>query len=101
MTKKTSTIDPMTGGPLVLEGRIVTMNAAGSVLAAGRLYIDKGTIVAVQDATAAPPAGFAGAPILDTKGTIYPGLIELHNHLAYNALRLWAVPKKYANRDDW
>ena len=25
------------------------------------------------------------------------GLIELHNHLAYNALRLWQVPKKYNN----
>ena len=35
------------------------------------------------------------------RGTIYPGLIELHNHLAYNALRLWQVPKKYGNRDQW
>ena len=34
-------------------------------------------------------------------GTLYPGLIELHNHLAYNALRLWQVPKKYENRDEW
>jgi hypothetical protein len=28
-------------------------------------------------------------------------LIELHNHLAYNTLRLWQVPKKCANRDEW
>jgi hypothetical protein len=32
---------------------------------------------------------------------MFPGLIELHNHLAYNALRLWQVPKKYSNRDQW
>ena len=32
---------------------------------------------------------------------MFPGLIELHNHLAYNALRLWQVPKKYNNRDQW
>jgi 5-methylthioadenosine/S-adenosylhomocysteine deaminase len=34
-------------------------------------------------------------------GTAYPGLIELHNHLAYDALQLWQVPKTYTNRDQW
>ena len=32
---------------------------------------------------------------------IYLGLIELHNHLAYNALKLWKVPKLYQNRGQW
>jgi cytosine/adenosine deaminase-related metal-dependent hydrolase len=36
-----------------------------------------------------------------TKGTIYPGLIDLHDHLSYNALQLWDVPKRYTNRDQW
>ena len=36
-----------------------------------------------------------------THGTIYPGLIELHNHLSYDVLPLWAVPQQFANRDGW
>jgi len=39
--------------------------------------------------------------VIDTKGTIYPGLIDLHDHLSYNALQLWDVPKRYTNRDQW
>jgi hypothetical protein len=65
------------------------------------VYIEGVTIVAVQPAAATPPAGFESAPRLATRGTIYPGLIELHNHLSYNVLRLWAVPKSYGNRDQW
>jgi 5-methylthioadenosine/S-adenosylhomocysteine deaminase len=30
-----------------------------------------------------------------TGDTLYPGMIELHNHLAYNAVPLWRVPKRY------
>jgi hypothetical protein len=98
---KKTPIDPATGPTMILEGRIVTMDAANKIIANGRLYIDKGSIVAVQDAGAPAPAGFSGTRVTDTKGTIFPGLIELHNHLAYNALRLWQVPKKYTNRDKW
>ncbi len=28
-------------------------------------------------------------------GTIYPGLIELHNHITYNILKLWNVPVRF------
>ena len=38
----------------------------------------------------APPAGFDGIGPVDTGGTLFPGLIELHNHLSYNALPLCA-----------
>ena len=35
-------------------------------------------------------------------GTLFPGLIDLHNHLSYNALPLWApVPKRFKNRGQW
>jgi 5-methylthioadenosine/S-adenosylhomocysteine deaminase len=47
------------------------------------------------------PAQFAGAPVVDTKGTIYPGLIDLHNHFAYNIRPLWPLPKRYDNRGQW
>src|SRR5204863_487088 len=44
---------------------------------------------------------FEGAAVVAVGGTIYPGLIELHNHLSYDALPLWAVPERYGNRDQW
>ena len=85
----------------VLTGRIVTVDPAWTVHASGALYIADDRIVRVQDAAAAPPPDFDGAPRIATKGTIYPGLIELHNHLSYNALPLWPPLKVYENRGQW
>lgn len=94
-------IDPLDGPQYALRGRIVTMNDTRSVINDGIIYIDKGIIIAVKQASAAPPAGFSGIQVVNTRGTIYPGLIELHNHLSYNILRLWNVPDTYTNRDQW
>lgn len=75
------------------------MDANYSVLDNGVVYVDAGRIVAVTTGT--PPRGYEDVPVLKTGGIIYPGLIELHNHLSYNVLKLWDVPKKYTNRDQW
>lgn len=99
--KKKDPIDPLTGARMILQGRVVTMDAKFKVLPSACVYIDQGAIVAVLDSDAPAPAGFDATQVLDTKGTLYPGLIELHNHLAYNALQLWKVPKLYKNRDQW
>src|SRR5436190_16935286 len=37
----------------------------------------------------------------DTRGFIYPGLIDLHDHIAWNFLRRWEPRKKFANRYEW
>src|SRR4051812_28438221 len=96
---------PLAGPKLALAGRVVTMDPGFAVLARGTIYIDAGRIVAVTDAAGSPPPkappGFEHVKPVDVGGTIFPGLIELHNHLSYNALRLWDVPKKFANRDQW
>lgn len=97
----TQPIDPLTGPMFRLRGRLVLMDEAFTVVDDGVLYIDKGTIVAVQDAAAPPPPAFASCPLVHAQGTIFPGLIELHNHLAYNALTLWDVPKQFGNRNQW
>jgi cytosine/adenosine deaminase-related metal-dependent hydrolase len=94
-------IDPLDGPKLALGGRIVVMDDAFTVIPRGVLYVDKGSIVAVQPTGAPAPPDFTSVPVVDTRGTLFPGLIELHNHLAYNALSLWAVPKRYGNRDQW
>jgi Amidohydrolase family/Peptidase family S41 len=85
----------------VLDGRVVTMNAGFDVLDAGRVYVQGGRIVAVQEADRPAPEGFEGAPLVRTGGTIYPGLIELHNHLPYNVLPIWQVSRRYSNRGQW
>lgn len=97
----TPLIDPLEGPKFILIGRIVCMDDHFTVIKRGVICVEHGGIVAVQDAKAPLPAGFENIAPVDTRGTIYPGLIELHNHLAYNILRLWKVPKKYGNRDQW
>lgn len=95
-------VDPLTGPKLALAGRVVTMDDGFTVKARAVVYVDRGLIVAVQDAGQPAPAGFESVARVDTGGTIYPGLIELHNHLAYNALPLWSpVPKRFEHRGQW
>ncbi len=86
---------------LALRGRVVTMDPSSTVIQDGVVYIRGNVIVAVQPFSAPEPTGFDQTSIVDTGGTIFPGLIELHNHLSYNALPLWDVPKKYTNRNQW
>ncbi|HEY0733711.1 MAG TPA: amidohydrolase family protein [Herpetosiphonaceae bacterium] len=92
---------PQTMPPYALLGRIVTMDDAAQVIRKGAIYIRDGRIVEVAAADQPAPAGFENCLRLNTRGTIYPGLIELHNHLSYNILPLWNVPKKYSNRAQW
>jgi len=87
--------------PYALLGRIVTMDGAARVIKKGAIYIRDGRIAEVTEADAPAPTGFENCLRVNTRGTIYPGLIELHNHLSYNILPLWNVPKKYTNRGQW
>ena len=86
---------------LALKGRIVTMDTTGTVIKNGVLWIAGNRIAAITNPSDPSPAAFAGIAPLATKSTLYPGLIELHNHLCYNILTLWQVPKLYSNRDQW
>jgi cytosine/adenosine deaminase-related metal-dependent hydrolase len=85
--------------PLVLHGRIVPVQ--GEAIDDGALYIREGKIEAVQKRTAKAPAGFEGVKAIKTGGTIYPGLLDLHNHLVYNVIAPWEVPQRYDNRSQW
>src|SRR5262245_31667555 len=95
------TLNALGGARYAPEGRIVTMDAADRVLDGGTLYIDGGRIEAVLPTGSPPPTGFEDVTLLKTGGTIYPGLIEFHNHLSYNVLQLWDAHQKYTNRDQW
>ena len=102
VARGTGRIDLPTGPKVALAGRVVTMDDAFAVRTNAVVYIDRGVIVAVQDHTQPAPDGFEGVIPVATRGTLYPGLIELHNHLAYNALPLWApVPRRFQHRGQW
>jgi 5-methylthioadenosine/S-adenosylhomocysteine deaminase len=72
-----------------------------TVVLDGLLCIEQNRIAYVGQASDDLPSDFAGAPLVETNGTIFPGLIELHNHPGYNAVPLWDVPTKFPNRKVW
>ncbi|MGN6380799.1 MAG: amidohydrolase family protein [Gaiellales bacterium] len=77
------------------------MDSSGTTIPDGVVYVRDGAIAAVANAGDGVPDGFADVQPLVTGGTVYPGLIELHNHLSYNCLQLWQVPRKFENRGQW
>jgi cytosine/adenosine deaminase-related metal-dependent hydrolase len=78
---------------LVVRGIVATMvDGETREPAPGSIWIRDDRIVAVTGTDTTVP-GFDQATVLDV-GTRYvlPGFIDLHNHLAYNALPLWSEP---------
>lgn len=88
------------GTKYILQGRVVTMGPQG-VIPRGSIYVDSGEIKAVRSRNEPVADGFENAPAINTGDTIYPGFIELHNHLSYNAMPLWDVPLKFTNNGQW
>lgn len=87
---------------MILLGRVLTIDGDRRVIDRGAVYVHDGLIDAVQPESAAPPAGFSSARRVRTGGLVAPGLIDLHNHLAYNTLPLWvARDRAYETRYQW
>lgn len=84
---------------LLLRGTVVTMDDAGRVLEDGRVLVRDGRIVAAWSG-ATPPAGVlvGAAQVVDVgaDARIFPGLVNLHGHPAYNVLPLWLPPASHA-----
>jgi 5-methylthioadenosine/S-adenosylhomocysteine deaminase len=91
--------------PIVLTDRVVTFDEAQPELDDGAVYIGADELIAaVQPRKDKAPPGFEGARKVRTGGVIYPGLIDLHGHIAYNGLPLWSPPgrtKPYTSRYQW
>jgi 5-methylthioadenosine/S-adenosylhomocysteine deaminase len=94
-------VDEDIGPTFVLTGRVVTMAGRGEVHDDAQLVISRGRITALVPAGSELPGEYESAPRLDTGGTIYPGLIDLHNHFVYDVLPLWKIPRCYSNRSQW
>jgi cytosine/adenosine deaminase-related metal-dependent hydrolase len=88
--------------PIILRGKIVTMNN-GEIIEDGKIFIDNQKIESVVPADSNFPAGIDPnvAVYIDTGGTVYPGLINAHDHIGYNAVPMWNVTQEYSNRYQW
>ena len=91
--------------PLVLYGRLVTLDPERPLIEDGALYVGADErIEEVKERSEPEPSGYEDAARLETDGAIYPGLIDLHNHVAYNALALWTPTDRrepYTTRYQW
>ena len=96
---------------MLLKGRVVTMNSESDVINDGSVLVQDGMITAVWSGQNIPQnVDLTGVPVIETNGTIYPGLIDSHNHMHYNHIPLWdfevhtsqkSEEGGYSNRNQW
>lgn len=72
----------------------------------GRVWLgDDGKVAAVTRVGQAEPDGFTDAHRIQLgTSVIYPGMVDLHSHLGYNTMPLWADPGQataYLHHDIW
>src|SRR5262245_54569880 len=82
------------GETYALRGTLVTPD---EVIENGVLLVQDGKIVEAGAGVAIPH----GTREVDTAGFIYPGLIDLHNHITWNAFPRWSPGTLVQNRYDW
>ena len=95
--------DNVHSGAYVLKGRIVPMTGEADVINEGHILVKDGMIEAVWENDVPSDIQLTNVPILETNGTIYPGMLDLHNHLHYNQAPLWDMTPHLPenNRNAW
>ena len=78
---------------LVVAGRVLAMaHGADEDARRGRVWIEDDRVVEVTHGRRRV-AGFTRAPVVDVDDAlVLPGFLDMHNHLAYDALPLWREP---------
>ena len=79
---------------IALRGAVVTPD---TVIEHGTVLISGGKIQAVGAGIPIP----AGATVIEGDNVIYPGLIDLHNHLTWNFLPRWNAGRLFHTRYEW
>ena len=84
-----------------LNGKVVTMVSENEI--DDYVLIQDNLIVATGKINEKYPVNVDCNSIqeIDTNGIIFPGLINIHNHLDWNVFPVWDVPEKYESRYDW
>jgi hypothetical protein len=80
--------------PVVLRGTIVTPD---KVINDGFVAISGEKIMDVGPFTNAP----AGISVIDSNSVIFPGLIDLHNHITWNVFPRWRQNVEFSTRYEW
>lgn len=80
------------GQSIAIRGTIVSPS---TVIDDGVITINGPTIVSVR------PNSTASSGVVDVDGVIFPGLIDLHNHITWNAFPRWKPPRLSANPYEW
>ncbi|MEC8167857.1 MAG: lamin tail domain-containing protein, partial [Candidatus Thermoplasmatota archaeon] len=95
--------DNVHSGAYVLKGRIVPMTGEADVMNEGHLLVKDGMIEAVWENDVPADIQLTNVPVIETNGTIYPGMLDLHNHLHYNQAPLWDMTPHLPenNRNAW
>ncbi len=85
---------------LLLTGIVLTPTG---VLDPGDVLVASDGTIACVDADCSGATGAGDATWIDTHGIISPGLIDAHNHVAYNFLPEWVPdpPRLFENRYQW
>lgn len=78
--------------PFSLRGAVITPNRS---MSDGYVTVNAGAIDSISRKRP------EGVDVVDTKGVIVPGLLDLHNHPDFNIFAPWEPPKLYANRYAW
>ncbi|NMC71654.1 MAG: amidohydrolase family protein [Myxococcales bacterium] len=88
-----------TGG-IVLRGVVLAPDRA---IDPGEVYVAGDGNIACVAADCGGAPGASSATWVDTHGVISPGLIDAHNHIAYNFLPEWVPdpPRLFRNRYEW
>lgn len=86
-------------GGFLLKGKVLTPDG---VLDPGEVLIIGNEITCVAE-DCSSSSGYDGVTWIDTHGIISPGLIDCHNHVAYNFLPEWipSPPEIFDNRYQW
>lgn len=91
-------VTPGSGNGLLLRGTVVTPTVAfvGEVLVLG-------DTITCTEASCAGQAGADTASIVETHGLIFPGLVDTHNYMLFDAFdeNDWTPAQVYANHNQW
>ncbi|MFO0724434.1 MAG: amidohydrolase family protein [Myxococcota bacterium] len=89
-----------TRGHILIRGRAVLTMSASVSYAPGELYVE-GNRIRCVGAMGACQAEAAGATVIETGGIVLPGLVDAHNHVAYDWLPIWNAGRIFDDSQAW
>lgn len=91
---------PGAEGRLLIQAAAVLPMVDSQVISPGEVYVEDGRIACIGPVGACDVMSM-GATVVSTDGVVLPGLIDAHNHLAYNFLPEWMTPQVFQDSRQW